>query len=283
MLPEARSEQLLYVSDFYDNVVDVYSYPKLKRVGQLTTDMLSPDGLCTDAKGDVFVVNNTPNIDDVVEFAHGGTTPIQTLQDPSQVAISCSVDPVTGNLAVTNVTEIYGAGPGSVSIYANATGNPTMYSDTNMAAVYYCAYDDKGNLYLDGFSGGVSEGSFEFAEIPKGKTGFTSISLKNTTVNFAGDVVWDGKYVDVEDQNVEQNGSVITSAIYRTTGAAGKVVSEAVLDGSDDVSSYIVVGSSVIATNFYGATTGFWPYPKGGKGTKTITGFSGPIGIALSK
>jgi hypothetical protein len=282
MLPEAKSEELLYVSDYYDNVVDVYSYPKLKPVGVLTTDMLSPDGLCTDAKGDVFVVNNTPNIDDVLEFAHGGTTPIQTLQNPGQIGVACSVDPVTGNLAVTNIEALYG-GQGSISIYAGATGYPAMYFDSDMYAVYYCTYDGKGNLYMDGFSGGVSNGSFEFAEMPKGKTTFTPITLQNTTINFTGNLLWDGKYVDVEDQEAMQDGSVLTSKVYRTTGADGKVVSSATLEGSDDVSSFIVEGKDLIGTNFYGDTTGFWAYPKSKKELKTIGGFSGAIGIALSK
>ncbi len=140
MSPDAKSGALLYVSDWNANVVDVYSYPGLKRVGQLTDDMLNPDGLCTDAKGDIFVVNNTPNADDVLEFAHGDTTPIQTLGNPGQVGVGCSVDPVTGNLAVTNVEALY-YGLGSVSIYTKATGNPTMYSDPDMGSVYFCGYD----------------------------------------------------------------------------------------------------------------------------------------------
>lgn len=284
MLPEAKSETLLYVSDLYNNRVDVYSYPGLKAVGELTTDMLSPDGLCTDAKGDLFVVNNTPNDDDIVEFAHGGTTPIQTMVDPAQVGVACSVDPVTGNLAVTNIENIsYGAG--SVSIYPKATGNPMIYSVPDMGSVYFCAYDDKGNLFLDGFSGGPSDGSFEFAELPKGKSKFRPIVLKNTTIHFPGDIAWDGKYVDVADQEEDESGSppILTSAIYRTTGSAGKVVSQDILAGSDDLVEYFTDGSEVIGANFHGTTVGFWQYPKGGKETKTITGFSGPIGIALSK
>jgi hypothetical protein len=282
MLPEAKSETLLYVSDLYNNLVDVYSYPNLKVVGQLTTDMLSPDGLCTDKKGDLFVVNNTPNQDDVLEFAHGGTTPIQTLSNPAQAGVSCSVDPVTGNLAVTNIENI-SEGAGSISIYTGATGYPMMYTDPDIGAYYYCGYDDKGNLYVDGFSGGVGEGSFQFAELPKGKTTFNSIALKGATINFPGYILYDGKYVDVADQEEERNGYILTSAIYRTTGSGGKVVSEDILQNSDDVTEYLVDGTSLLGSNFYGTTVGFWKYPKSKKETNAIVGFSGPIGIALSK
>ncbi len=280
MSPDAKSGALLYVSDWNANVVDVYSYPGLKRVGQLTDDMLNPDGLCTDAKGDIFVVNNTPNADDVLEFAHGDTTPIQTLGNPGQVGVGCSVDPVTGNLAVTNVEALY-YGLGSVSIYTKATGNPTMYSDPDMGSVYFCGYDAKGNLYLDGFSGGPSEGPFQFAELPKGKSTFKSIKLEGATIHFPGDVVWDGKYVDVGDQIYSQNGDIMTSAVYRTTG--GKVVSKEILTGSDDVSGYVIDGASIVGTNYGNGTAGLWKYPAGGKPVKTISGFENPIGAAVSK
>jgi len=285
MLPEAKSETLLYVSDLYNNVVYAYSYPKLKPVGELTTDMLSPDGLCTDKKGDLFVVNNTPNDNDIVEFAHGGTTPLQTLVDPAQIGVACSVDPVTGNLAVTNIENI-SFGAGSISIYPKATGNPTILADPDIGSVYFCAYDDKGNLYLDGFSGGPSDGSFEFAELPKGKSKFTPILLKNTTINFPGDIAWDGKYVDVADQEeavISGSPPILTSAIYRTTGTDGKVVSQEILANSDDLIQYFNEGTEAIGVNFHGTFVAFWQYPKGGKEIKTLTGFSGPIGIALSK
>jgi hypothetical protein len=36
MLPEAKSEDLLYASDVHNNVVDVYSFPRGKYVGVLT-------------------------------------------------------------------------------------------------------------------------------------------------------------------------------------------------------------------------------------------------------
>ena len=55
---------------------------------------------------------------------------------------------------------------------------------------------------------------------------FTNIALKGATVIFPGDVVWDGKYVAVGDQEYEIVGSPpeYDSAIYQTTGAGGKTV-----------------------------------------------------------
>jgi hypothetical protein len=121
------------------------------------------------------------------------------------------------------------------------------------------------------------------AELPKGKTTFNSIALKGATINFPGYILYDGKYVDVADQEEERNGYILTSAIYRTTGSGGKVVSEDILQNSDDVTEYLVDGTSLLGSNFYGTTVGFWKYPKSKKETNAIVGFSGPIGIALSK
>ncbi len=290
MSPDAaKSKALLYVSDYsyYKNEVDVFSYPAGKLVGTLTTDMLNPDGLCVDKKNDVWVVNNTPNQNDVVEFKHGGTTPIATLGDPSQSAISCAVDPTTGNLAVTSGVNL-SSGPGAVAVYAHAKGTPQMYSDPKIYEVFWCGYDDKGNLFVDGQPSNTGNG-FQFAELPKGKKTFTNITLKGGTVNFPGQIEWDGKYVLVGDQEAQGQGMPETSAVYETTGAGGKIVKKIALKGSSDVSEYLVQGASLIGPNslggsFAGGNVLFYKYPGGGAPTKKLTfGFDYPIGLTISK
>src|SRR5580700_10082829 len=97
MLPEAKREDLLYISDVYG--VHVFSYPKGTHVGDLT-GVASPQGLCTDREGNVFVTDLTVGY--VYKYAHGGTRPIKVLYDiyVDFGPIDCSVDHVTGNLAV---------------------------------------------------------------------------------------------------------------------------------------------------------------------------------------
>ena len=69
-------------------------------------------------KGNVFVANT--NADDVLEYPHGGTKPSETLQDlPNYYPSSCAVDPVSGDLAVTNQAI---SGTGNVVIFRHATG-----------------------------------------------------------------------------------------------------------------------------------------------------------------
>ena len=58
MAPEAKSEDLLYISDYYG--VHVFSYPKGLHVGDIY-GFASPAGLCSNKKGDVFVTD-TPDV-----------------------------------------------------------------------------------------------------------------------------------------------------------------------------------------------------------------------------
>lgn len=286
MTPGAATKDLLYISNYENSTVVVYSYPQGKLVGTLT-GFAAPDGVCSDAKGDVWIVNNSEvEGEDAVEYKHGGTKPIATVEDPGEIPVSCSVDPTTGNLAVTNI-ETYGSGPGSVALYADAKGSATLYSDPKLDEMYFCGYDNKGNLFVDG----TEKQKFQFAELPKGKKTFTNILLKGATIIFPGDVVWDGKYVAVGDQQYEMVGSPreYDSALFRTTGAGGKTVGTTVFGGSNDVVGFVIDGKSVIATDKspYSYTSpnnvAFYKYPAGGNPTETLKeGFDQPYGVALS-
>jgi hypothetical protein len=83
MSPDAaKTKDLLYVSNLDSNTVNVYSYPNDKPMGTLTADFSGPDGICVDNKNDIWVVNNSPTGSipySVVEYKHGGKTPIATL------------------------------------------------------------------------------------------------------------------------------------------------------------------------------------------------------------
>jgi len=54
MLPEAKADDLLYISNVY--TVTVYSYPKGKHVGTLK-GFYEPFGECSDSAGNVFIAN----------------------------------------------------------------------------------------------------------------------------------------------------------------------------------------------------------------------------------
>jgi hypothetical protein len=96
MLPDARGEDLMYVSG--NDAVTVYTYPGDKLVGKLDGFRFA-SGQCVDKKQNVYITS----IGDgrVYEYAHGGKRRIKTLVSPN--AFGCSIDPTTGNLAVTNL------------------------------------------------------------------------------------------------------------------------------------------------------------------------------------
>jgi hypothetical protein len=177
MLPAAKAETLLYVGNNLGGSSDtgnitVYSYPDTKLVGTLAASL--PTGLCVDSRGDVFVANLDG--DDVVEYAHGGAKPIETLPDNGSPN-GCAIDPTSGNLAVTNLCD----GPrgscfgmGTVMIYQHARGKPKLLQDNYSDYMYYCAYDKAGNLFVNGV---LSFYNIGFAELQKGQGTFKQIAL----------------------------------------------------------------------------------------------------------
>ncbi len=99
MSSDARNiKKLLYTSDLSTNDVYVYNYQTGKVVGTLT-GFNEPYGQCVDKKGEVWITNFEAA--SVVEYAHGRAQPIKTLNTDGS-SDGCSIDPTTGNLAVSS-------------------------------------------------------------------------------------------------------------------------------------------------------------------------------------
>lgn len=248
MLPGAKSADLLYASLSRDDELDVFSYPQGKLMGTLT-GVEAPSGLCTDSAGDVWVaILHGDYGGGMLEYAHGGTTPTALLKDP-RYPRGCAVDPTTGNLAVTNNAF---SGPGDVAIYKHARGKAMLYSVPNMYGYNFCGYDNNGNLFVDGLG--------ELAELPKGSTTFTNITVDKGVPG--GQVQWDGKFITF--------ATFDRSVVYRVkvSGKTGTVVG---------VTHFRSVGTQNISSSWIQVTTalapigkksdgiGFWEYPAGGK------------------
>lgn len=155
-----------------------------------------------------------------------------------------------------------------MSIFAKATGNPKI-----IAAFYRThslGYDDKGNLFVDGRNGGSSGGPFMFGELVKGKV--KAIALKGGTINLPGGVQWNGSYITVGDRS--------PATIYRIS--AGKIVGSIPLTGEANTVEYVIDGKAVVAPDAGSTYIGFFKYPAGGSPTKKISGFSLPLGVAIS-
>lgn len=269
MAPDAGTGALLYISNDGSDAVTVYSYPGGKLKGTLT-GFLGPYGECSDTAGDVFIVNEGPGT--IVEYAHGGTSPIATLNDPGELPEDCAYDKKTGNLAVSDVVST-NDGPGGVSIYKNAQGTPTVYTNPAMEGVSFLGYDGRGNLFLDGTAPG---GAFAFAELPAGKTTFKNVSL-NQPIAIAGGVLWDGTHVAVGDQRA--------SVVYQFAikGTVGTKVGSTSLQGASDVVQFWKRSGTIVGPDYPHNDVGLWAYPAGGAPAKLITnGIDGPIGSTIS-
>lgn len=269
MAPDARRNDLLYVSDDDANVVDVFSYPGLKPEGKLT-GFNGPFGECADKHGNVFIANDDAST--ILEYAHGGTAPIATLNDPGYYPRGCSIDPTTGNLAVANIVNT-SFGQGNIAIYKAAKGDPSKYyADASVYNVYSCGYDNAGNLFIDGENEGSS--SFAFAELPNGARKFTNVSL-NQPIGLAGGVQWDGTYVAVGDQYTD---------IYQFSihGKTGTKVGTTSLSGAGRDSEFWIQGANVIVPDSYKLHVAIWDYPAGGSAERRVKGFQYPIGATVS-
>lgn len=214
MRPDLSKQWLLYVSDGANGVVDVYNYraKQGKLVGQIT-GFDFPYGQCVDASGDVYVVDNGTS--NVYEYQHGVSTPIATASDTYGKPDGCSVDPTTGNVAVSNFSGATSSTAGGVDVFAGGlSGKQRYYTAPNLYRALPGAYDPKGNFFAQGID---YSGAVNFAELPLKKKQFTMIG--GLTITFPGSVQWDGYYLAVTDQNFQ---SGFTTMIYRVTVSGSK-------------------------------------------------------------
>jgi hypothetical protein len=274
MLPGTYSgSDLLYVSNGY--IVYVFTYPQTELVGELT-GLDAPEGMCSDSNGDVFI--STFWGKQIVEYSHGGTSPIATLDDGDYDPNECAVDSVSGNLAVANSQSGPG-GAGSIAIYAKAQGDPTFYTAANIYSYNFCSYDSNGNLFADGWN----HGTMGLAEMPEGSGAFGAVSLNKSL--YPDSLQWDGKYLALASP-LTRKGPL---PIYRVqvTGSVGTIVGESKLWNSRrDRNSYQPVqywiqGNIILGQNER-VGLGLWRYPSGGKPTGVVKPPKGVLGVTVS-
>jgi hypothetical protein len=267
LAPPAR-QALLYFSSPAEEKVYVTSYPQGKLAGTLT-GFASPAGLCSDDQGNIFVTDSINQ--NIVEYAHGGSSPIATLSDSGYLPVDCAFDARTGNLAVANSQS--SSGPGNIAIYADEQGPATLYSDQNFSTYLSCAYDNKENLFL--VAG--TDGDFAFAELPKGSRHFRSLS-----VGFSGldGVQLDGKYIAVGSSPGGEDAS-----IYRVSVSKKIVTMKGTVPldrGQHKVNlRYFWVGGAKVVGAF-GNYIGFWKYPAGREVIKLLR-YPSTWGVTVSR
>lgn len=259
MMPQASGADLIYVTDVKTDGVLIYSYPGGKMMGHLA-GFGSPRGECVDAAGDVWIAD--AGGDDIVEYAHGGTQPLAALNTAGPPT-GCSVDPVTGNLAVSG-----GVSGLSVTIFRhmrNGWGSAHRFSDVSMGAAAFCGYDAAGNLFVDGV--GTKTGAFTLAELPRLHRSFAAVKLRQA-IGAPGQVQWDGSALAIGD------AAASPAVVYRFTISAGvgtKVGSTA-LGSSREIRQFWIQTGTLIGPDPAKSNVGLWNYPAGGSPTQTLSG-----------
>lgn len=262
ILPEATQHTLLYISTATAGVY-VYDYPSRRIVGTLT-DAITPQGLCSDAAGNVFVSDASGQ--QVLEYAHGGSAPVKRLTGAGY-PISCAVDPRSGNLAVASDTS-------AISIFFKAKGRPKLVNDPG-ANFWFCAYDSKGNLFAnDDFP---KHHQIFIGELPRGSSTFKNLKL-DRLIKYPLGIQWYDGYLAL--------GDTTDNKIYqvRVSNSDAKLVLTTRLVGAKDTRQFTFYRNKLISPDPSSDFAGIWSYPAGGGPLRKIDGIFGePLGSAISE
>jgi hypothetical protein len=292
MAPGAKQiKRLLYISSSLDNGVplqvgvSVYDYKTGKQVGILAAFSMAA-GQCVDRQGDVWITDDGAYTVD--EYAHGGTSAIATLSTNGGAAIGCSIDPTTGNLAVSNIR------PGDILIFPHASGTPTSYTYQGCQEIWGPGYDNKGNLYAECL-GNSSYGGI-IVELSAGGTSLHQV-LTNWSLSgdYPGAVMWDGKYLAFAVQNTSGGANIyqakrvssgrlkLVRSIQLTADACSVplvLVDQPFIVGKKNTPANNEEGTVVVSANdVLDGDRGsgecwpfnYWAYPTGGNPIKWIT------------
>jgi WD40 repeat protein len=264
----ARSD-LLYVSSRDGNVY-VFTYPGGAPVGTLSGFDI-PEGLCSDRNGNVWVTNegDVSGMGYLLEYAHGGTSPIATLSDPYESPVACAIDPTTGNLAVANCP--FGSCGSTVAIYSNAQGVPSQYSTSPLWGPTQITYDAAGDIFI---AAEISFYDHQIGWLPAGSSSFQIFKMQPHT-HASHNVQWDGKYLAVAKTKEPIRR-------YRIVDGYGQAAGGADLDGCCGGEEMWIQGSTLISASGASAVS-LWKYPEGGAPKKTISlPTSQALGVTVS-
>lgn len=256
--PGTSSEDLIYVASAFspDVTTSFYTYPGLQYVGSI----VGGTGLCSDKIGDVYVVYDGG----WTEYAHGGTTPIQSYSNSEYNFLHCSVDPVTGKLAVS----VQATG---VAIFTNASNAPAIFAGP-FGDQIYCAYDRTGDLFVFGSPNGTSSSTPLLEELAYSASALIPISLPRK-IRDAEQLQWDGQHIAV----AQQRGPSVHRLKF-LNGNRAKVVLSSRFHGTNrgQIGQFWISGTTIVipfdVKSSSADDVGVWRYPNGGNPIATFRG-----------
>ncbi|MGC2406683.1 MAG: hypothetical protein WA431_09800 [Candidatus Cybelea sp.] len=267
----ARAKALIFVADVSHNAVDIYPQAgtNQKMVGQIT-GLNNPTGLATDTERNVYIAND--NTTQVLVYAPPYTgTPKLTLNDGGYYPYGVAVSSL-GLVAVTNACNAPSCalGSSSVTFFAKNSSMPcaTVADPTNFPYMWFGAFDDRGNLYIDGYN---SSHNSIVGEI-KGACNGKKITLLTTT-NTIGIAL--GIKVDKTDRIaiLDQGGPAIDTYTHPEKGSLGNPISTTPLTGSSDPVSFafLASGRALYVADGTDDVANEYDYPAGGQIKNTIS------------
>ena len=264
-----RSKYFEYTINFYGTFASIFDYPKsTKQIG--TINNVGGQG-CTNVlygygKKTFWII---AAYNQMTEYKVP-QTPLKTLSvSDGSMPSSCAMN-TDGDLAVGILD---GPSTGDIVIYANASGSGTFIK-TPLAREYFDGYDDKGNLFFDGFTGGSA---FQLDELPNGSSKVQTITTSNT-VEFPGSVQWDGTYMTVFDQLANKMYQ------YKIKGTKAMLKGTVSFSGSSDCAQTWIATGVVYCGDAGNDNGEVFNYPAGGSPIAVFTGsFDEPLGTVAAQ
>ena len=264
-----RSKYFEYTINFYGTFASIFDYPKsTKQIG--TINDVGGQG-CTNVlygygKKTFWII---AAYNQMTEYKVPQTPLVTLAVSDGSMPSSCAMN-TDGDLAVGILD---GPSSGDVVIYANASGSGTFIK-TPLAREYFDGYDDKGNLFFDGFTAGSA---FQLDELPNGSSKVQTITTSNT-VEFPGSVQWDGTYMTVFDQLANKMYQ------YKIKGTKAILKGTVSFSGSSDCAQTWIATGVVYCGDAGNDNGEVFNYPAGGSPIAVFTGsFDEPLGTVAAQ
>lgn len=193
-----KKSPLLYGSSYDGGFINIYSAKGSNQqpIGQLTSGLLSPQGMFVDKHHQLWVANT--NAFNIVAFKRGATTSFATLNDPSYYPIAVAVDG-HGTVYAANAEGTSGS-PGNVTYWTKGSTNPSgTLTLANFLIVLGIGVDGNNNVYI---SFVPTSGPPEVAEFAAGsQTGqvlpLAGSTISDITFDHSANLVMETEYGDL--------------------------------------------------------------------------------------
>jgi DNA-binding beta-propeller fold protein YncE len=264
----------IFVSDAENNVVNIYNTSG-KLLGQIV-GLSEPQGLASDGKANLYIADTANSRIQI--YAPPYNKKPTTLGDPGEYPSGVAVTYNGEFVAVANILSTTG-GPGDILIFKKGKAGFKIVSSA-LARPYFCAFDAKGNLYVDGENSAGQVVIGEIANATKGGKKFETLRYTGAAISFPGGIV-----ATTRDKIaiLDQEASTIYTFNQPVKGSLGSPIATTVLTGASDIVTFAFTASNKDLWGADAGTTGVaeFAYPASGNAIKSFSEGGEPIGVAL--